>query len=292
MMVEFRRFVTLLGVSGLLLSTVACEQCKISDKDGNETKETTGFCSVNRFQASNARQASATLGDGKNLTINSINGNVTVAAGSGSDVSATFNAFVYRAHNTEESEIQKDFELLVTTATTDADGNVVVTTSRKNGAKNTLGADFEVRVPPSLSGAFVLNQANGNVDVSSVGAATSVLVASQNGGVDVNAGSSATSVNVESQNGDAKVAIGAVPAGATGGTITAEFGDISLTLPTSGGYSVEATAKEAVDFGTPPTGCEVAEAAANSKTLTCNGGGAQFKASAPGAGATVTASYR
>jgi DUF4097 and DUF4098 domain-containing protein YvlB len=291
-MMVLRRFgVCVLG-AGLVLSTAACEQCKISSKDGNDTKEETGFCSVNRFQSSSARQASATLGDGKNLTIESINGNVAVAAGSGTDVSATFKAFVYRAYNTEESEIQKDFDLLVTTASADADGNVTVSTSRKSGAKNTLGADFDVQVPPGLSGAFVVNQNNGAVDVSSVGAASSVSVKSDNGSVDVNAGSNAASVNVSSANGDVKVVIGAVPAGATGGTIGAEFGDISLTLPTSGGFSVEATAKESVSFGTAPTGCEVAEAASNSKTLTCNGGGAQFKANATGSGSKLSVTYR
>lgn len=292
MMVVLRRFGVFAVGAGLVLSTAACEQCKISSKDGNETKEETGFCSVNRFQAGNAREASATLGDGKNLTIESINGNVTVAAGSGTDVSATFKAFVYRAYNTEESEVQKDFDLLVTTADADADGNVTVSTSRKSGAKNTLGADFDVRVPSGLSGAFVVNQNNGAVDVSSVGSASSVSVASDNGGVDVNTGSNAASVDVSSANGDVKVVIGGVPTGATGGTIGAEFGDVSLTLPTSGGYSVEATAKESVDFGTPPTGCEVSEAAANSKTLTCNGGGAAFKANATGSGSKLSASYR
>jgi hypothetical protein len=292
MMVDFRRFATLLGALGLLSSTVACEQCKVSSTEGNETKEQTGFCSVNRFQASNAREANAALGDGKNVTIESINGNVTVSSGSGTDVLAAFKAFVYRAYNTEQSEVQKDFELLETTAVADADGNVTVSTSRKSGAKNTLGADFDVRVPSSLSGAFVVNQNNGSVDVSSVGAATSVSVKSDNGGVDVNAGSNAASVNASSANGDVKVVIGAVPSGATGGTIGAEFGDISLTLPTSGAYSVEATAKEAVDFGSPPTGCEVSEAAANSKTLVCNGGGAQFKATATGSGSKLSATYR
>lgn len=292
MMVELGRFLTLLGAGGLLLSTVACEQCKISSSDGSETKEQTGYCSVNRFQASKAREASAALGDGKNLTIESINGNVTVAAGSGTDVSASFDVFVYRAYNTEQSEVQKDFELLVTTAVADADGNVTVSTSRKNGAKNTLGADFDVRVPSSLAGAFVVNQNNGSVDVSSVGSATSVSVKSDNGSVDVNAGSSAMSVNASSANGDVGVAIGAVPAGATGGTIAAEFGDISLTLPTSGGYSVEATAKEAVNFGTPPSGCDVTEAQVNSKTLVCNGGGAMFKANATGPGSKLSAAYR
>jgi len=278
--------------AGLVLSTAACEQCKVSSNDGSETKEQTGYCSVNKFTEAKARQASATLGSGKNVTIESINGNVEVTGASRSDVSATFHAFVYRAYNVDQSEVQKDFDLLVTTAEADADGNVKVSTSRKSGAHDTLGADFEVRIPSDSSGSFTVNQNNGSVSVSSVGNATSVSARSDNGGVDVNAGSNAASVNVSSGNGDVSVVIGGVPSGATGGDIAAEFGDVSLTLPTSGGYSVQATAKEAVDFGSPPSGCQVADAAANSKTLTCNGGGAQFKANADGVGAKLSATYK
>jgi DUF4097 and DUF4098 domain-containing protein YvlB len=247
---------------------------------------------VNRFQAANARNASATLGDGKDVTIKSINGNLTVKAGSGSDVSATFHAFVYRAYNTADSEIQKDFDLLVTSATADTDGNVTVSTSRKSGAKNTLGADFDVVIPSALSGSFTVNQNNGDVDVSSVGGATAVTITSGNGSIDATAGSNANTVDVSSDNGDVTLSIGAVPSGATGGPIKAAHGDISLTLPTAGGYSVPATGGAAVDFGTPPAGCNVEPAAANSKTLVCNGGGAVFTVDAQASTAGVTVTYR
>ena len=102
------------------------------------------------------------------------------------------------------------------------------------------------------------------------------------------------SVSAQSDNGDVNVVIGGVPAGATGGTIAAKFGDVTLTLPTSGGYSVEAMGGTGgkVDFGTPPTGCVETSAAANSKTLVCNGGGAAFKANATSSGASVSAKYR
>jgi hypothetical protein len=291
-MVIFHRFgFTVLGAA-FALSTAGCEQCKVSTTDGSETKTESGFCSVNRFQASNARHASATLGDGKSVTINSVNGNVTVGSGSGTDVSATFHAFVYRAYNTSDSDVQKDFDLLVTTATADADGNVTVSTSRKSGAHNTLGADFDVDVPSALLGAFTVNQNNGSVDVSSVGSATSVSVKSDNGSVDVNAGSNAGTIDASSENGDVTVVIGGVPAGATGGAISTKLGDVTLTLPTSGAYSVEATAKVSVDFGTAPSGCQVTSAAVNSKTLVCNGGGARFTANATGVGSSVTATYR
>jgi DUF4097 and DUF4098 domain-containing protein YvlB len=276
----------------LVGATTGCEKCQVSTQDGSDTKTQTGYCSVNRFQASNAREASATLGDGRDVTIKSINGNLTVKAGSGGDVSATFHAFVYRAFNTADSEVQKDFDLLVTDASADADGNVTVSTSRKNGAKSTLGADFDVVVPSSASGAFTIIQNNGDVDVASVGGATAVSITSDNGGITASVGSAANSVNVSGDNGDVAVSIAGVPSGATGGKITAQHGDISLTLPTTGGYSVPATAGAKVDFGTPPTGCAVEEAASNSKTLTCNGGGAVFTVNAQSSSAGLTVKYR
>lgn len=291
-MVTFHRLGIVFAGIGLLWTTTSCEKCEVSTQDGSETKTQSGFCSVNRFQASNARHASATLGDGKNVTLSSINGNVTVKAGSGSDVSATFHAFVYRAFNTADSEIQKDFDMLVTSASADTDGNVTVSTSRKNGAHSTLGADFDVTIPSSLSGSFTVNQNNGEVDVSSVGAATAVSIKADNGGVNATAGSSAKTVGVSSDNGDVALSIGAVPDGATGGTISTKNGDIALTLPSSGAYSVTATGIDSVDFGSPPNGCTVQEAAANSKTLVCNGGGATYNTTARGPGASVKAIYR
>lgn len=283
------RFVLSILTAASALSSVACEKCQVQSNDGSTTTTKSGYCSVKKFVPQD-RTASAALGDGKNVTIKSVNGNVTVSAG-GTEVKATFHPFVYRAFNVSDSELQKNWDQLVTTATADASGNVTVSVTRKDGAPNTLGADFDVQIPSSFAGAFTVDQNNGDTDVHSVAGATSVSITSDNGGITVNAGSTASTVNVTADTGDVTVDIDAVPDGATGGTISTNFGDVVLRLPSTGSYAVPATAKDSVNFGTAPSGCTVEEAAVNSKTLSCNGSGAVFNVSADGVGSTVTASY-
>jgi len=272
------------------VSTTGCEQCQVSSKDGSTTTTKTGFCSVNRFEGSSSNK-SATLGDGKNVTIKSRHGNLTVTTGSGGDVTATFHPFVYRAFHTQDSEIQTNFGMLVATVTADADGNITVSTTRKDGAPSTLGADIDVQIPSSFAGAFTIDQDNGETDVKAAGNPTAVSITSSNGGIRVAAGSSAATVYVKTDNGDVAVGIGAVPDGAPGGTISTAFGSLALDLPGGGKFSVPATADTKVDFGSAPSACTSEDSAVNSKTLTCNGGGAVFTAKATGPGATVTATY-
>ena len=74
--------------------------------------------------------------------------------------------------------------------------------------------------------------------------------------------------------GDITVGITSVAAGAAGGTITSESGDVSVTMPAAGGYSVQAQANAdgVVNEGTLPATCTVNAAATNSKTVSCGTG--------------------
>lgn len=261
-----------LGVVFALLA-VGCEKCEVASNDGSQTTTKSGFCSVSKFTTDNPRTGSQAITAGKNLTIASVNGNVRVVHGTTGNVDVTFSPFVYRAFNTATSEIQKNWDQLVTTVTTDASGNVTVQTSRKDGAPSTLGADIEVSIPDAFSGALTVNQNNGSTGVTYAGAATALSVTSGNGGIDAVTGSAAQSIALKTKVGDVSVKVDALPAGATGGAISSDFGDIALDLPGSATFSAQATADGAgtVDFGSPPSVCTVQTAATNSKTLTCNG---------------------
>lgn len=260
---------------GILFALLAagCEKCQVSSTDGNQTTTQSGYCSVSKFTTDNPRTASQPISAGKNLTIESVNGNVHVVRGSSGNVDATFSPFVYRAFNTSTSDIQKNWDELVTTVTTDGNGNVTVQTSRKDGAPNTLGADIEVAIPDVFSGALMINQTNGSTDVTFVAAANAVSVNSGNGGIDAVTGSAASSITLKTKNGAVSATIDGLPAGATGGAISTDLGDIALNLPGTAIFSAEATAGDigTVDFGSPPSACTVQKAATNSQTLTCNG---------------------
>lgn len=289
---------TLASILGVLfaLSAAGCEKCQVSSTDGSQTTTKSGYCSVSRFVTNSPRTASQPITAGKNLTIDSRNGRVRVSRGTTGNVDVKFAPFVYRAFNTPLSEIQKNWDQLETTVTADASGNVTVQTIRANGAPSTLGADVDVSIPDAFSGSLTVRQYNGSTELAFVGGATAISVQSDNGSIDARTGAAAQSVNLTTDVGDVSVTIDGFPAGASGGTISTAFGDIALDVPGSATFSAPATAGASgtVDFGTPPSGCTVQTAAANSKTLLCGGAttaNAVLTVSATGGSGSVTATY-
>lgn len=301
--------------SNALGFATGCEQCQVPASDGDTTETKTGFCSVKKFpeEPSEAQEAVDPSGT---VRIESINGKVTVTDGESSEVYAQYHPFVYRAFNTPESERQDNFKQLKTSIDgTDKndDGTadeLVIKTARKDGAPSTLGADMVVKLPSDFAGKLIVVQQNGAVQIDYVAGATEVQVDSDNGSVDANTGAASFvnivndtgDIDVESSSvsdytvhskglGDVTVSLGQIEDGAMGGTIAADKGDVSLRLPSGGAFSAQATATDSVDFGSVPDACSVEEAASNSKTLTCNDGGAVFEVSADGSSAQVTAAY-
>lgn len=299
--------VSVLGL-GLMVSTAGCEQCEIPADDGDTEETRAGFCSVNKFVGSKRNEAQSWESGGK-VSIEGRNGQIRVIRGNATAVSATFEPFVFRAHNVDEDAVRKNFEEIETTVTK-AGGDILVKTSRQSGAPSSLGADIVVELPPAFDGDLSIVQRNGSVTVRFVGDAALLDIRSDNGSIEAStadvpvvslAGKNgsvtaevgrADALDMRTDRGDVKVDISEVAADAAGGTIETGRGDVSLTVPQSGAFSVLATALEAVDFGSLPATCEEQVAAVNSKTLTCNEGGGQFEVNADGTGSQVTVSYR
>jgi hypothetical protein len=276
---------------------MGCEarDCTITDDQGN-SRDGTCLVSTKEFTG-DSRSGSAVPGDTGVVTVNSRNGTVDVVQSNSTSVNATFSPFVVRAHDTPDSEILEDFAMLNTDVVGDGT-NVNVTVSRDDGAPSTLGAHVVVELPVNFTGQLIVDATNGAVDVDSVnagdvqifadngsltasiGAAPLVYLSADNGNITAGI-AEASQVRVESGNGDITASIGAITEGAAGGPFTTSLGDITLDLPGTASFTLEAFAPdEIVDFGTLPAACMEAVSAETSKSLTCGAGGTPFTATA------------
>jgi hypothetical protein len=154
---------------------------------------------------------------------------------------------------------------------------------------------------------------NGSVTVENGGNVDALTAKSRNGRIDVRAGSvidlelitengrvdatvsSVSWLNIRSGNGTITAGFGAFGDGSARteqALIGTQNGDVNLSLPAAGAFSVRATAAESVNFGSIPTACSEESAAENSKTLTCNDGGTDIRVHADEGTGKVTATVQ
>jgi hypothetical protein len=236
-----------LGTFGVMLLVFSVLGCEAQECDNAETGAD-GIClkSLDRFEGETQTIAAAYT-VGTNVSIDSLNGNVRVVAGSGADVNARFKPFVFRAFDTPEEQIMADLADLTLSAVGDANG-VFVDVDRADGALNTLGADVTVELPSTFDGVLSIDQTNGQTDVDFVAAAVGVVVDNNNGSCDVVTGS-ASSVSVNTGNGT-----------------------ITLTFPADGVFNVQAQAMAGGVVQNNLAGCAVVEGStASAMTISCNG---------------------
>lgn len=262
--------------------------CEVQECDNEETGAD-GIClkSLKRWDAPDeTMEASYTAG--ASVTIDSPNGDVHVVQGESADtVSATFERFVLRAHDTPDEEAEADLDSLERSIEADGNGNVVVDVSRPSGSPSSLGADITVELPTSFDGVLEVDQTNGSTEIDFVGAAVGVVVTSNNGGCDIATGA-ASDVSVHCDNGDLSASVAAASS-QTGSGFSTGNGSITLSLPSDGIFSVQAQALAggSVIIEGLPDACSVAEASNAAKTVSCNGATTQdpiYVAEADGTG--------
>jgi hypothetical protein len=246
--------------------------CEVQDCDNEETGAE-GIClkSLKRWTAPDETMDTGYTA-GASVTIDSPNGDVRVVRGDSTDtVSATFEPFVLRAHDTPDEEAEADLDSLERSIGTDGNGNVVVDVSRPSGSPSSLGADITVALPASFDGVLEVDQNNGSTEIDFVGAAVGVIVTSDNGGCDIATGS-ASEVSVHCDNGDLTATIDAVSSQFGSGFSTGN-GSVELSLPSEGVFSVQAQALDGgvVTINGLPDTCSVNEASDAAKTVSCNG---------------------
>lgn len=236
---------------------------------------------------------------GETLAVSGLNGQIRIEPGNAGEVRVTFKPFTFAGY-TDEAKAQDDMKNRLETALTEDGTNVVAKTSKNGGGS--LGAHMTIYLPPEFDSTLNIESGNGDIDVNTVGQATTLLVNNKGAGdCKIDAASTvkntnvrcgftirvshvADTVNVASTGiGDVSVLLDSVSASSQGGQIQAESGQVNLTMPAAGGYSIQATSGYTVNEGTLPSGCSVASAgsAGNSKTVSC-GTGANYLVNASG----------
>jgi hypothetical protein len=271
----------------LAVGTAGCEisDCPPRGEDSDETEETRDgecvvFKSLSKFTGDQVVNSVAWT-SGSNVAIDGVNGKITIIEGqSSTQLSATVTPFVFRANDTETEEARADMERLNVRIEADGAGNPVIQVTRASGSRTTLGGEIIVELPRGFDARLQVTQHNGAIETRYLGIGTDLAIDSNNGRVQVR-GAAVTGVDIQAGSG-VEFAVGQLPSTGTG-RIIASSGDIELSLPASGTYSVMATARgDSVDFGTLPAACTEEVAAENSKTLTCGGGGFNLTVDAQG----------
>jgi hypothetical protein len=275
-----------LGLGVVLLALGAgceaqdCDVVEQTPDGGTETREGVCLKSLTRFDGTNEFVHTARWLPGAPITIDGRNGDIEVVQGTGTDVVATFDPFVWLAHDSSQDRVQAQFDKLNTEATGDPGGSgaVLVRSSRDDGASSGLGADIRVEIPPGFDGALTIEQDNGQTDIDFAGSASAVKLISDNGSCSVTSSAVASSVELFCKNGDISANISGAPAGTGPRTIHTGLGDINLSfvgVPTSQPFSVQAFAPDGVvnTVNEAGAGCVVMDPAApNSKTIRCRNG--------------------
>ncbi len=284
---------------GILVNTTGCAECTENDDTGGVTCK-----SLKYVQASEPKITRVNYQSGASLDVKTVNGGITVVNGSEDVVVVETTPRVGKAHDTPEEDFTTALEQLNadTQVSGDANGNAVV--RAPGGGVDSVSV--VVRLPPGFNGTIKLTQGNGSTEVKGVQGATALDVYSDNGSCDIRGATSVVSTSVNCDNGSTSVTgvandvnitagngdlfVEVASPGGSGGKIFADNGDIELAVPASGNFSVQAQATGTVDMGNPSS-CSINEAAANSKTLTCNDGGANYEVIADGPGADILVSY-
>lgn len=286
---------------GILTGASGCSlQCAENEEDNG----TTCIAKPLKFvQASEPKVTRVNYRSGGMLDLVVNNGSISVVNGTEDQVVVESTPRTGKPEETPPEDFTAELEDLNdrTVVEGNDDGDTIVVAP--GGGFNSVSV--VVRLPPGFNGQIKLSQGNGSTEVRGVANATSLDVFSDNGSCDIRGATSVVStvvrcengstsvdgvadyVNIIADNGDLFVHLASISGG--GGQIKAGNGDIELALP-SGDFSVQARAGALVNFQNP-TGCTVAEAAVNSKTLTCGAGGPVYEVEALRSGAEILASY-
>jgi hypothetical protein len=211
-----------------------------------------GIEMATRYEGSHASQSTAYT-PGNNVHIVSHNGNVTVTAAADSQVGVTFKPFTLGSPDSQgQANAISEMTNLLELDVTNTGGIITIEAQLKPGASGGLGADVEVALPRTFSGAFDVESRNGEVTATVSG--------------------TPTSLNVAADNGEVAVTLGAWPT--QNSAMKSGTGNLTLSAPasTNGTLSAQASGGTIVDMAIPESWAS-SVASANSKSYTLNGGG-------------------
>ncbi|HMR09263.1 MAG TPA: hypothetical protein PKA88_25960 [Polyangiaceae bacterium] len=238
---------------------------------------------------------------GSGVTIEGVHGDIRVSRGDSAEVVVHFEPFSYRAHDSGKAARHEMEDSLVLSA--EAVNGVTISAARDGGSDG-LGAHIHVELPAAFDGSLSVSNEGagsvnpGNTDVEFVGSSPKVAIASAGigdctlrgvpsvvsttvlcgGAVAVSGVADDVSIETTGLFTDSAVSLqlAAVGGGAVGGSVTSRDGDLLVTLPATGSYSVTASSPTLgeVQLGTPPSGCVAASA--EPWTVSCGDGSPEY----------------
>ena len=286
----------------LVPAAVLSAGCEVKDCQTDDGEDATCLESLTHYaDPMYNKQAEVDYVAGKNISINGVYGAIKVQEGVAGKVTATFAPFNWQSHNDEAQAYEQIRTNIDMVMEVDANEDVQVTTSR-NGGGNGLGAEITVLIPPEFSGTLLVNNDSdgpmnpGNIEIDSVAQATALQVSTDNlGDCRINGAATVKSSNVvcsgeillehvsdsviaqsssDFTKDDVIVTIDAISDTSTGGTITADAGNVQVTFPNTGNFAIDANVAGAgtVVPGTTPSTCMLTEAAGHADVNCGNGG--------------------
>ena len=240
---------------------------------------------------------------GRSITVEGIYGDITVDVGLAGEVQVVIEPFQYAASDADADEAETEAAAQLTHSVDLLErGDVYISTGRNAGG-NAVGADLTVQLPPEFDGVLDIHNRSdgvinpGDIDVQFVGPATAVsLVADALGDCTVWGNTTVTSTKADCegqitirgvsdvvnamarglQTGTAiDVSIARISDEAHDSQLTAEDGDVELTLPASADFMVQASTQDqgVVDLGElPRDDCTSSDSDPRSKTVRCGSG--------------------
>jgi hypothetical protein len=223
-----------LAVASLFVCAPAVTGCIVTqNSDGSVTLE-----SGTTYKGSVA-QKSVPYTAGQAVRIVGVNGKISVSTAGSSDVVASFQPFTLGKGDSSGEQKAKDEMNSYLQLSASSQGSEIVIQASRTGGSGNLGADISVTVPSALSGAFTVQQGNGDVVVALPGDFPgAVSVQQDNGDVELALGGKAASVAVTSTGaGDVSVT------GASGRlAITGPF-DVAVTVASWAGEGEDGSIK-------------------------------------------------
>ena len=261
-----------------------------------------GLATLTPFEGTPSGPQNLDIASGGNITVEGVYGDIVVNASSSDKVVVRTVPFAYTSSMEAATEAMNNYLKI----DIQQDGPNVVVKSFREGGENNVGVKITLSVPAQFDGELnLVNMSDGkinpgSIDVTYLAKASALVMTTQRlGDCAAVGGATVTNTTVAcdgqitisevTNNVDVTAAglelstaislgLASIDPAAKGGTVKSEDGDIQLTLPATGDYSVQATASPQgiVDFGTFPPSCSQQEAAANSKTLTCGAAGPNY----------------
>jgi hypothetical protein len=243
------RFANVLACALLSTAFLASAQGCIISKCDDGRPNCTEFETPVRYEGSEETQSVAWTA-GTAIRVVSVNGQVDVKQGSGTEVSATFQPFILEEDSGEDRAREAMEEDLVVEVT-DEGGTIVVKSSRKEGSSGALGADIVVSLPAAFDGAFEVAQNNGSVTVDLSGSTPLSTTVVNDGAGDLAVFGARGKLTVTADVGDVDLTI--AEWSTENGSVFTDNGDIDITVPRAADGTLILVGDAITEEGVPET---------------------------------------